>query len=529
MPSKRTIWRGFITATLLALLLAPARMTIAQTSSGTTPQCSTPPNTINVWIVNYLSEWPPNSSEYQTVSFENYVYGVIMGELGSTIPNGPHAGNAWSDEVLKAQSVAARTWGSYWCQKWTFPNGWKGVKDGATDQVYRPYLFGNPTKQRYIDVSYAMRDIYISYDGLLLQSPYDGKLLDAQYRRDPGNPSCTWLNGDQRAGCLVNGQRVFGYDYLRSVNNPYTINFVDGPGWAQTPSEGWMRANDQRASWYQVLVHYYTGVQMMNKEPSFTAKYWNNTSCTGTPTQTSSTNSINYDWGTGSPISGVNPDNFCVEWQGTANFPYNDWYTFFVTSDDGFRLYWDGTLILDKWIDQAPIQYSVSLPVTAGNHTVLLRYYERTGGAVARLSWIRGRGMTGTYYDAIIPKTDPPTQPVFIERPDPVIQFDWVTYSPLDTREGSRIFEDTFSAMWKGHLYIPACRWVNFQSRSDDGVFLKINHAPYGGADETLIDRWNDHAPTSDSYNRWLCPGTYPLEARYYENGGGAVINISWQ
>jgi len=516
MPGKRTIWRGFIIAAILALLFIPAKLTIAQTSSGTSPQCSTPPNTINVWLVIFKNEWPAGTDFLMKVPFEDYVYGVIMGELGPRVPNGPYAGNAWSDEVLKAQSVAARTWGSYWCRKWAFNNA-RGVKNGDADQVYRPNHIGfdAATKQRYIDVSYAMRDIYISYDGLLLQSPYDGKLLDAQYRRDVGNPSVSWTS--------------LGYDYLRSVNNPYTIGFSDGPGWPQTPSHGWMMANDRRASWYQVLVHYYTGVQMMNRAPSFTAKYWNNTGCTGTPTQTSSTNSINYDWGTGSPISGVNPDNFCVEWQGTANFPYNDWYTFFVTSDDGFRLYWDGTLILDKWIDQAPTQYSVSLPVTAGNHTVLLRYYERTGGAVARLSWIRGRGMVGAYYDAIIPKTDPPTQPVFIQRSDPVIQFDWVTYSPLDTREGSRILEDTFSAMWKGHLYIPACRWVNFQSRSDDGVFLKINHAPYGGADETLIDRWNDHPPTSDSYNRWLCPGTYPLEARYYENGGGAVINIGWQ
>ena len=514
MSIQRRVGR-FLMIALLMVLFIPTEVTVAQTSSGTSPQCPTPPDTINVWIVLYLSEWPVGSSIYQTVNFEDYVYGVVMGELGSKIPNGPYQGNAWNDEVLKAQSVAARTWGAYWCQKWIFPNGWKGVKNADTDQVYRPYLFGNPAKQRYIDVSYAMRDIYISYDGLLLQSPYNGKLLDAQYRRDVGNPSISWTGS--------------GYDYLRSVNNPFTIGYIDGPGWAQTPSHSWMVANDQRASWYQVLVHYYTGIQAMNKEPFFTARYWNNTSCTGTPARTSSTNAINYDWGNGPPISGINPDNFCVEWQGSVNFPYSDWYTFFVTADDGFRLFWDGTLILDKWWDQAPTQYSVSLPVNAGNHTVILRYYERTGGAVARMSWIRGRGMVGTYYDVVVSKIDPPTQPAFIQRYDPVIQFDWATYSPLDTREGPRIFEDTFSIIWKGHLYIPTCRWVTFQSRSDDGVFLKINHAPYGGADEILIDRWNDHPPTSDSSTKWLCPGTYPIEARYYENGGGAVINIAWQ
>jgi hypothetical protein len=130
--------------------------------------------------------------------------------------------------------------------------------------------------------------------------------------------------------------------------------------------------------------------------------------------------------------------------------------------------------------------------------------------------------MIGSYYDVTIPKTDPISAPAFILRPDALIQFDWGFYSsPLDTPEGSRIAEDTFAARWQGEIHIPSCRYVTFNTRSDDGIYVKFNNA-------ALIDNWNDHAPTDNTAQQWLCQGTYPLRARYYENGGGAVINATW-
>ena len=81
----------------------------AQGSSGTTPQCPIPPQSILVYLQSFYSEWPVGSSRYQTPAFENYVWGVVIGELGSVVPQGPYQGQAWDDEVLRAQAVAART------------------------------------------------------------------------------------------------------------------------------------------------------------------------------------------------------------------------------------------------------------------------------------------------------------------------------------------------------------------------------------------------------------------------------------
>jgi hypothetical protein len=121
----------FALITWLLLILAPSAA--SQGSSGTSPQCSTPPGSIWVFLQNFLSEWPFGTNAYQNPAMEDYTYGVVMGELGPSVPQGPYVGQAWDDDVLRAQSVAARTWGSYWCRKRALGNGQLGVYDGALD------------------------------------------------------------------------------------------------------------------------------------------------------------------------------------------------------------------------------------------------------------------------------------------------------------------------------------------------------------------------------------------------------------
>src|SRR5574341_2105976 len=155
MLNKQIVWRSLMTFAIM-LLLTPIPFATAQTSGGTSPQCPTPPSTINIQIVIFSEEWPPGTTYLMGVPFEDYVYGVVMGELGPVVPGygGIYAGQVWSDEVLKAQSVAARTWGSSLCHKHDL-NGSSGVYHGATDQVYRPNRsdFDGTTKQHYIAVS----------------------------------------------------------------------------------------------------------------------------------------------------------------------------------------------------------------------------------------------------------------------------------------------------------------------------------------------------------------------------------------
>ena len=57
-----------------------------------------------------------------------------------------------------------------------------------------------------------------------------------------------------------------------------------------------------------------------------------------------------------------------------------------MTGDDGIRVLVDGTPVVDGWFYQAPTTYTADVALSAGEHTVVVEYFEHTGGAVARFS-----------------------------------------------------------------------------------------------------------------------------------------------
>ena len=99
---------------------------------------------------------------------------------------------------------------------------------------------------------------------------------------------------------------------------------------------------------------------------------------------------VNFDWSSGSPVPGVvQTNNFSVRWTGQVQAPVSGNYTFSTVSDDGVRLWVNGVLRINNWSDHAP-KTNTSAPVAlvAGvKYSVVMEYYERGGGAMARLRW----------------------------------------------------------------------------------------------------------------------------------------------
>jgi len=126
----------------------------------------------------------------------------------------------------------------------------------------------------------------------------------------------------------------------------------------------------------------------------YLAQYYNNMNLTGSPTFTACEPSVNYNWGEGTPGNGVNTDNFSVRWTGRFNFNA-DSYTFTATADDGIRVWVDGNLIINAWVEQPPTTYQATLNLTQGEHEVKVEYYENFYGAVAQVSW-QGANLPGT-------------------------------------------------------------------------------------------------------------------------------------
>lgn len=127
-----------------------------------------------------------------------------------------------------------------------------------------------------------------------------------------------------------------------------------------------------------------------------TAQYYNNPTYTtdapptpfaGAVTLTRVDPVINFDWLEGTPGSPVTVDYFAVRWQGQIEPLGAGDYTFYATTDDGVRLWVDGQKIIDQWVPQAPTESTGTVNLPNSKRDIVLEYYEKTGGAVAKLSW----------------------------------------------------------------------------------------------------------------------------------------------
>jgi len=125
----------------------------------------------------------------------------------------------------------------------------------------------------------------------------------------------------------------------------------------------------------------------------YRAEYYNNISLSGYPALVRCEGwPISADWGSGSPASNIQVDNFSARWKGTAYFDAG-MYEFMARVDDGIRVWLDSTLIIDSWRDQGATTYYSTRYVSAGTHQVKVEYYERGGGATAQFRWTQ---LTGT-------------------------------------------------------------------------------------------------------------------------------------
>ena len=97
---------------------------------------------------------------------------------------------------------------------------------------------------------------------------------------------------------------------------------------------------------------------------------------------------IDFDWGTGPPATGMGNNTFSVRWTGQVEPLYNELYTFRTLSDDGIRLWVDDTLIINQWNDHSATYHTGSIVLQAGLlYNIRVEFYENVGNAVAQLAW----------------------------------------------------------------------------------------------------------------------------------------------
>ena len=122
---------------------------------------------------------------------------------------------------------------------------------------------------------------------------------------------------------------------------------------------------------------------------------------------------VNFNWGTGAPASGMGGDTFSVRWTGKIEPRFSQTYTFQTRTDDGVRLWVNNQLIIDRWINQPETVHAGTIALQAGVfYDVRMEYYENVGQALASLSWSSpGQSLEIIPRSQLYPADPPPITP----------------------------------------------------------------------------------------------------------------------
>jgi hypothetical protein len=172
---------------------------------------------------------------------------------------------------------------------------------------------------------------------------------------------------------------VGNYDVLLHLYDPapalqyrseYAIRFANQNLWEDTTG-------------YNALQQ---SLRVVASQNGLRGSYYNSNNLTGTPvTRTDST--VNFNWGTGSPISGVRADDFTARWSGVIVPRYSETYTFVIPADDGVRLWVNGQQLINRF-EYGPAEASGSIRLNANQrYSLRLEYLEGSQGANVSLQW----------------------------------------------------------------------------------------------------------------------------------------------
>lgn len=122
-----------------------------------------------------------------------------------------------------------------------------------------------------------------------------------------------------------------------------------------------------------------------------TAEYFANITLTGRPAVTRTDRSVDFAWPFGAPDSALAYGWYAVRWRGTLRAPATEALRLGVEGNDGFRLYVDGKLVVDRWSKRGFSSAVATVQVVKGRaYALQLEYYENTGAGRVRLVWDHG-------------------------------------------------------------------------------------------------------------------------------------------
>jgi hypothetical protein len=95
---------------------------------------------------------------------------------------------------------------------------------------------------------------------------------------------------------------------------------------------------------------------------------------------------IDFNWAT--PPNGITSAQYSMRWTGQVQPFYSQTYTFTTSTDDGVRLWVNGTLLIDQWMKRVRTTNKATMDLVAGRlYDIVLEHYNAGGSSQVRLQW----------------------------------------------------------------------------------------------------------------------------------------------
>ena len=121
--------------------------------------------------------------------------------------------------------------------------------------------------------------------------------------------------------------------------------------------------------------------------PDWKGAYYNNGSLSGDPIVVRNDARPDFDWGDGSPVSGVPSDDFSVRWTRKEEFNEPATYRFNARVDDGVRVWVGGDLVIDEWENGGDRTVSGTKWIEDDEQLIQVDYYDHAGNARITVWW----------------------------------------------------------------------------------------------------------------------------------------------
>lgn len=245
-------------------------------------------------------------------------------------------------------------------------------------------------------------------------------------------------------------------------------------------------------------------------------EYYNNTALSGSPALVREESAIDHDWGIRSPGPGVRADDFSARWTRAVTLEYSGNYRFYMSSDDGMRVWVDDILLFDQWFDRQDAWFTADIYLAEGLHNLKVEYYEHMGAALARVVYMpEDEGAGGMWKAEYYVNPDLEDEPG-LTRSESDISFDWGGGSP-----GAWIPAHWFSARFTRDVIFAGGAY-QFVVTTEGGVRLYID-------DALLLDQWRETDRTTYTVNATLTAAVHRVKVEYMDTYRDASLYLRWQ